>query len=112
MADSKDERTWAILCHLAGLLGLVIPIIGGVLGPLVIWLIKKEELPGLDAHGKEAVNFQISMLIYKAILTITVIGIFLVPVAYVVQIVCVIIATVKASDGEVYQYPLSIRFFK
>jgi len=98
---SKDARTWAMLCHLAGLAGYVIPVIlSGILAPLIVWQIKKEEDPFIDENGKEAVNFQISM----GILTLAVVAIL--------DLVCLIIASVKANNGEHYRYPLCIRFIK
>ena len=59
---NKDDRTWAMLCHLSALAGFIIPF-GSVLGPLIIWLIKKDEMPIVDVHGKKALNFQITMAI-------------------------------------------------
>ena len=55
---SKDEKTWAMLCHLSAVAGFVIPF-GSILGPLVVWLIKKDEMPIVDLHGKKSLNFQI-----------------------------------------------------
>src|SRR4030042_6383157 len=64
---NKDARMWAMFCHLAGLAGLVVPVIGCVIGPLVLWQIKKEEFPFVDEQGKEDVNFQIYILFYGAV---------------------------------------------
>ena len=64
---SKDARMWAMFCHLAGLVGYLIPLIGNIVAPLIIWQIKKDELPFVDEQGKEAVNFQISMSLYALI---------------------------------------------
>ena len=63
---SKDERTWAMLCHFSAFAGLIFPF-GNFLAPLIIWLIKKEELPFVEDQGKEVLNFQISMTIYLLI---------------------------------------------
>lgn len=112
---SKDARMWAMFCHLAGLAGLVVPVIGCVIGPLVLWQIKKEEFPFVDDQGKEAVNFQISMLIYGIASTVLVlcgIGVILAPIVGIVDIIFLLIAAVKANNGEHYRYPLSIRFIK
>lgn len=114
-AASKDERTWEMFCHLSALLGLFTVNLGSILGPLIVWLIKKDEMPGVDRHGKESLNFQISMFIYmavSAILIIVAVGLVLVPILAIVNIVCVIIATIKANNGEFYQYPITIRFLK
>ena len=63
---TKDEKTWAMLCHFSSFIGLIFPF-GNFLGPLIIWLIKKEELPFVEDQGKEVLNFQISMTIYLLI---------------------------------------------
>ena len=112
---SKDARMWAMFCHLAGLAGLAIPVIGFVVGPLVLWQIKKEEFPFVDEQGKEAVNFQISMLIYglaSMFLFLCGIGFILAPAVFIVDVVFLLIATVKANNGEHYRYPLTIRLIK
>ena len=64
---NKDARMWGMFCHLASFAGIVVPVIGCVVGPLVVWQIKKEEFPFVNHHGKEAVNFQISILIYAIV---------------------------------------------
>jgi len=112
---SKGARQWAMFCHLAGLAWMIAwlaPIIGGVLGTLIIWQVKKDDDPYIDEHGKRAFNFQLSMLIYAVGLTITFIGVVLVPVVAILDIVFVIIAAIRANDGKDYNYPLSIRFVK
>jgi uncharacterized Tic20 family protein len=110
---NKDACTWAMLCHIAGLAFMVVPVVGGIVGPLIIWQIKKDIHPFVNQSGKEALNFQISMMIYAVIaafLWFTCIGLALVPVVGIVDIILVIIAAVKAANGEYYHYPLSIRF--
>jgi uncharacterized protein len=106
------DRTWVILCHLAALtLFLGIPF-GNIIGPLVIWLIKKSESAAVDAHGKESLNFQISMSIYTLLAGLSCfvfIGFVLLPVALIMNLVLIIVASIKASNGELYRYPLSIR---
>ena len=113
---SKDARMWAMLCHLAGLAGYVVPVvISGIIAPLIVWQIKKDEHPFVDEQGKEAVNFQISMLIYSVIcipLIFICIGIILLVAIGVVDIVFLLIAAVKANNGEHYRYPICIRFIK
>jgi len=84
-----------------------------VIGPLVVWLLKKNDDPYIDFHGKEAVNFNISFLIYmlvSGLLVFVVVGFVLLPIAGLVWLVLVIVAAVKTSDGEYYRYPLTIRF--
>ena len=113
----KDARMWAMFCHLAGLALFIpiIPIIGNVIGPLIIWQIKKDDYPFVDEQGKEAVNFQISMLIYgviAAILIFACIGAVLLPAVIIFDVVFLLIAAVKANNGHHYRYPLTIRFIK
>ena len=111
---TSEERNWAMLCHLSALAGLVIPS-GHVIGPLVVWLMKKDQFPFVDDQGKESLNFQISVTIYLAAALATLlilIGIVLVPAVLIFSLVMVILAGVKASAGEAYRYPLCIRFIK
>ena len=114
---SKEARTWAMFCHLSGLAGLlpVIPVIGAVIAPLILWQVKKQEHAFVDEHGKEALNFQISILIYEvvaALLCFACIGFILLPAVVVFDVVFLIIAALKANNGELYRYPLTIRFVK
>jgi uncharacterized Tic20 family protein len=97
------------------LLGLFFHFLGHILGPLAVWLLKRGDSPEIDAHGKESLNFQISMLIYDAIaaiLCIFLIGIPILIALWVANTVLVIIASVKASEGKFYQYPFTIRLIK
>lgn len=110
----RHERDWAMGCHLAAFAGYVIPL-GWIIGPLVVWLLKREDLPFVDYHGKESLNFHISILIYlviSGILCLLIIGFLLLAVVLILQIVFTIIAAVQASKGEYYRYPLTIRFIK
>lgn len=115
---NKDARMWAMFCHLAGLAWLlwwIAPVVGGVIGALIIWQIKKDSHPYIDEQGKEAFNFQTSMLIYGVIaglLCLTCIGFVLLPLVMILDIVFAIIAAVKANNGHHYRYPLTIRFVK
>lgn len=108
-----DQRTWCMLCHLSALASLVgVP---PVIGPLVVWLIKKEQIPMVDKYGKESVNFQLSILLYSIVsifLCVILIGFLLLPALGILWLVCTIIASVKASNGEFFRYPLTIRFLK
>lgn len=110
-AGASDERMWAMLCHLSAFSGTVIPF-GNILGPLVIWLIKKDESAFVDDQGKEALNFQISILLYGIGLALTIIGIPLVLGVMGFGIVMTIIAAIKANGGESYRYPLTMRLVK
>jgi len=115
---SKDACTWAMFCHLAGLGGLlvwIVPVIGGIICPLILWQLKKGDDPFIDEQGKESVNFQISMLLYWIIawpLCFACIGIVLVPLIPIADVVLVLIASIKAGNGRAYRYPLTIRFIK
>lgn len=114
-ATSSDIRTWCVLCHAAALLGLFFHFLGHLLGPLIVWLVKRGDSPEVDAHGKESLNFQISMLIYDAIaaiLCIVLIGIPILIALWVLNTVLVIIASIQASEGKFYRYPLTIRLIK
>lgn len=114
---NKDARMWGMICHLAGLGGLIpiVPVIGSVIGPLIVWQIKKDEFGFVNDQGKEAVNFQISILIYavvSALLIFACVGVVLLPAVYIFDLIFLLIAAVKANDGEHYRYPLTIRFIK
>lgn len=110
----KDERMWGMLVHIATFAGFIVPL-GSILGPLVIWLIKKDQSYFIDHQGKEAVNFNISIAIYafaSAILTLILIGTLTLIATGILWIVCSIIAATKANNGQPYRYPLTIRFIK
>lgn len=104
---SSDERNWGMLCHLSMIVGIVMPLVG-VVAPLAIWLIKREEMPFVDYNGKEALNFlitfTIALLIGYALMSVL-IGLVLVPLLYAVSLVLTILAAVKSSKGEYYRYP-------
>ena len=107
---TSDERTWGILVHAVAFSGIVVPF-GNILGPLVVWLVKKDESAFVDANGKQALNFQLTWtgILVLAGLTIFVgIGVLLVPIVALAWLVLVVLATVRASDGQVYDYPLTI----
>jgi len=101
--------------HLSALSAFIGVPLGHVVGPLVLWLIKKDQNPTLDAHGKEALNFQISSMIYacvSALLIFVLIGIFLLPAVLIANFALTIVGAVKANNGEFYRYPLTIQFLK
>ncbi|TVQ29252.1 MAG: DUF4870 domain-containing protein [Wenzhouxiangella sp.] len=114
----RETRNWATILHLSVLAGLVIAF-AGLLAPVVIYLVKRDELPGLEPHSKVVFNWVISAIIYFAvglILTVTLVGAILgIPLMLavgVLSIVFPIIGGIKASEGEVWPYPLSIPIFK
>ncbi len=113
MEQNAEARKWASLCHIMALVGLIGNGVGFVLGPLVVWLIKRDDDPFIDEQGKEALNFQITMFIaaiVSLLLTVVVIGLFLVIAVGIVMVVFPIIAAVKTSNGEHFRYPFTIRF--
>jgi uncharacterized Tic20 family protein len=116
MAEMTEaqERSWGMFCHLAALAGYIIPF-GNIIGPLIIWLIKRDESEFVADQGKESLNFQISITIYAIIaglLILIVIGVFLLIAVGIFSLVMIIIATVKASSGEKYRYPLTLRLIQ
>lgn len=108
--QAEQERTWAMLMHFALLLHFL-----GAIAAIVIWQIKKKDLPGIEAHGKNVTNWALSELIYAAIsgiLCIVGIGILMFMVLGVLGIVFPIMGGVKANNGQVWKYPLAITFLK
>ena len=113
--DMRDVRRWAMFCHLGALIGLLGNGVGFLIVPLIVWLIKKDDHPFIDEQGKESVNFQITMflaLFAGALLSLVLIGIPILIAAMIMMIVLPIVAAIKASNGESYRYPLTIRFIK
>lgn len=109
-----QSRTWEVLCHLASLAGWAFPF-GNIVGPLVVWLLKRAESSDIDHHGREALNFQLSVTLYLLLLVpfcFVLIGIPFVIMLVVLSLVLTIVAAVKASTGQPYRYPLTIRFIK
>jgi len=114
-APTENERTWGMLAHLSALAGLVVPLIGIVLGPLVVWLAKRDESVFVAAHAKEALNFNISVLlgaIVCMLLMLVFIGVLLGTALFIAWLVMTLVAAIKASEGHPYQYPFSLRLVK
>ena len=117
----SQARTWNMLCHLSALSGYIIPF-GNVLGPLLVWQIKKHEFPSVEEHGKAALNFQLTVLIalfigiiVAVLLSIVCIGFLLIPAVVAIGlcgIIFAIIAGIKANNGEAYRYPWSLTFIR
>lgn len=110
----QEERSLGLACHLLAFVGMVFPF-GNILGPLVIWLVKKDDSAFVDDQGKEALNFNITISIagfVAFLLTFVVIGAFLLPIIGIFWLVMTIVAAVKANGGEHYRYPLTIRLIK
>jgi uncharacterized Tic20 family protein len=112
--SDSDSRTWAVITHLSAIPGSFV-VIGSVVAPLIIWQIQKERSAFVDFHGKEAVNFNITMAIAAAVsffLIFILVGLFLIWVVGAVWLIFTIIAAIKASNGEYYRHPISFRFIK
>jgi uncharacterized Tic20 family protein len=113
-STDNQENNWATLCHLSALAGYFFPF-GNVLGPLLIWLFKKNRYPMVDLHGKEALNFQISISIYAlaaSALIYILIGIPLLLGLAVFNFIMIIIGAIKCKNGESFRYPLTLRFLQ
>jgi len=111
---SETERNWAMLCHLSAFAGFFFPF-GGVIGPLICWLTRRDESSWVNINGKASLNFQLSMLLYKVLavpLCFIIIGIPLIMLLGTLKVICVIIASVKAPKGELFRYPLVIPFIQ
>ena len=139
--DTREQniRTWSMLCHFAALIGLIIPIgtlLGMVVGPLLVWQIKKNDLPEIDRHGKAAVNFQLTVLIINIVVGsfIGILGLglglgyywrspfymfgsglgfgLILAILDLAALILAVVAGLKANNGEFYRYPFSIQFLK
>ena len=114
MEISKEERNWAMGAHLSTFLGSVIPF-ANIIAPLIVWLVKKDEMTFASEQAKEALNFQITVTIASfvaAILIFVFIGFLLLPLILITDIVLTIMAAIKASEGEGYRYPMTLRLIK
>lgn len=101
----EDEKLWSILTHLSTL-------VSGLILPLIAYLVLKDRGPFIQHHTREALNFSISMTLYAVVLSITIIGLAIVWVIPILALIFAILAAVKANAGELYKYPLTIRFLK
>lgn len=112
---TSEEKQWGMACHLSALAGLFLPTFGHVLGPLVVWLLKKDSSPFVDEEGKESLNFQLSMSLYALLVApsiLIIIGFFLLGILAFLSFLFAVIGAVRASNGESYRYPMTIRFLK
>ncbi len=135
--NQKDERTWGLLVHLGGIIGMaILPTVGNIIGVLVLWLIKRNESKFVDNQGKEAINFQITLSLAAVAVNLVnnvITGFWsltnfwgfargnfyhawgwtsLIGVIWLVNVIFSIIAAVKANNGESYKYPISLRLVK
>jgi uncharacterized protein len=120
-SPESQARTWNMLCHLSALAGFIIPF-GNILGPLLVWQIKKNEFPSVNVHGKASLNFQITVvialiagIIIATILSFFCVGFLLFPIVLLIGLaglIFAIIAGIKANNGEDYKYPFSLELIK
>jgi uncharacterized protein len=104
-----------MLAHLSALAGLVMPLLGIVIGPLVVWLARRDESPFVAEHAKEALNFNISVLIGAVVcglLMLVLVGFLLGTALFIAWLVMTLVAAIKASEGAIYHYPFSLRLVK
>jgi uncharacterized Tic20 family protein len=121
MNEQQEDKYWGMplntycmLLHLSQLSSIIVPGLGFVL-PIVMWATNKDQNEQIDLHGKVTINWMISLFIYFiicGILTVLLIGVFGFVILALLNIVFAIVAAVKANDGELWVYPLSIKFFK
>jgi uncharacterized protein len=112
-APTENERTWGMLAHLSAFIGLVIPLIGSVLGPLAVWIARRDTSAFVAGHAREALNFNITVLLAAiacVLLMLVFVGFLLGTALFVAWLVMTLIAAIKASEGETYRYPISLRF--
>jgi uncharacterized Tic20 family protein len=110
-ASQAEERNWAMAAHLSAFSGVLIPF-GSILAPLVIWLVKKDTMPFVAEHAREALNFNITVALIGlvcALLTFVLIGFLLLPALLIAWVVLTVMAGVAASKGERYRYPFTLR---
>jgi len=111
---SETERNWAMFCHLSAFAGFFFPF-GGIIGPLICWLSKKDESLWLYINGRNSLNFQLSIMLYIVLtipLCFIIIGFPIIGMLVILKVICIIIASVKASKGESFKYPLVIPFIQ
>jgi uncharacterized Tic20 family protein len=114
-AVSENERTWGMLAHLSALLGVVVPLVGCMIGPLLVWLARRDQSSFVDGQAKEALNFNISVFlawIVCSLLMLVFIGFILLAALFVAWLVMTLIAAIRASEGTAYRYPVSLRLVK
>jgi len=111
---TQDERTWGMLAHLTAFSGFLIPL-GNIIAPLIVWLVKRDQSQFVADQGKEALNFNISVLLAGALcaaLVFVLIGILLGVALFFYWLAMTIVAGIKASEGIRYRYPFTLRLIK
>jgi len=111
---TETERNWSMLCHLSAFAGFIFPF-GGIIGPLICWMSRRDESLWINENGKAALNFNLSILLYMMLVSPLIfifIGIPLIGMLFVFKVVFIVIASIKASKGEEFRYPLAIPFIQ
>lgn len=111
---TQSERDWSMFCHLSAFAGFFFPF-GGIIGPLICWTSRKDESEWVNLNGKASLNFQISMLLYTILLIplcFIIVGIPLLVSLGILEVICVIVASIRAAKGEMFKYPISIPFIQ
>ncbi|MGB9330402.1 MAG: DUF4870 domain-containing protein [Steroidobacteraceae bacterium] len=114
-APTENERTWGMLAHLSALTGVVVWLLGCIIGPLVVWLARRDSSAFVAEHAREALNFNITVVLAALVcmaLMLVFVGFILGTALFVVWLVFTLIAAIKASEGEHYRYPFSLRLVK
>jgi uncharacterized protein len=114
-ALTENERTWGMLAHLSALVGVVVPLFGCLLGPLVVWIGRRDQSSFVEGQAREALNFNISVFlaaIVCSLLMLVFIGFILGAALFIAWLVMTLIAAIKASEGIAYRYPFSLRLVK
>lgn len=116
-----EERQWGMFAHLSALAGLIIPF-GNLIGPLVVWMMKRDTMPFVADQGKESLNFQITvsilctiLLILGVVLSIVFIGVLFFPLVALIGLAALVLSVIggiKANEGTAYRYPFSVRLIK
>jgi uncharacterized protein len=112
---TADERTWGMIAHLSAFAWFVAPVLGAIIGPLVVWLVKRDQSAFVEAQAKEALNFNISVaigLLVCALLALVFVGVLLAAVLWIAWLVLTIVAAIRAGEGVDYRYPFSLRLVK
>ncbi len=115
MTYTQSERDWAMFCHLSSFAAYIFPFLGGILGPLICWISRRDESEWVDRNGKASLNFQLSVLLYTVLLIplcFLLVGIPLLVALLIFEFVCVVIASIRAARGEPFSYPLAIPFIQ
>jgi uncharacterized protein len=114
-APTENERTWGMLAHLSALSGVVLWLLGCILGPLAVWIARRDQSAFVAEHAREALNFNITIVLAALVcmlLMLVFVGFILGTALFVVWLVFTLIGAIKASEGEHYRYPFSLRLVK